>query len=145
MNEIVVGQEAPPEALDVKALARELADSFRSRVNYHRKVLELSAEEALAKAEERCPLDRMWRTLDCPAEEVTWEGLEELNRTSPERALLRWEEVQQAAVEELRGGHRAARAVEERFARAYQRAQFLALREELAREWCPRNGIERQL
>jgi hypothetical protein len=28
---------------------------------------------------------------------------------------------------------------------AWQRARFLALREELAREWQPRNGVERQL
>jgi hypothetical protein len=28
---------------------------------------------------------------------------------------------------------------------AWQRVRFLALREELSREWQPRNGVERQL
>src|SRR5262245_55587761 len=109
MNEIVASQEAPPELLDVKVLARELAAAYRDRVYCFKHELGLSTQEAAAKAEERCPLSRVWKILDCPAEEVTWSDLEELARVSPERALERWEEVKQTAREELRSGDRAAR------------------------------------
>jgi hypothetical protein len=50
-----------------------------------------------------------------------------------------------AARDELRPGHRAAAAVETVNDDAWQRAQFLALREELSAEWQPRNGVGRQL
>lgn len=80
-----------------------------------------------------------------PPDQVTWFDLHGIARTDPDRATARWEEVKQAALDELRTGHRAARAVETVNDRAWQRAQFLALREELAAEWRPRNGIERQL
>src|SRR5258708_5378125 len=65
-------------------------------------------------------------------------------RSDPAKAEQRWEEMKRAALDELQTGHRAARAVEIDD-NAWQRAQFLALREDLAAEWQPRNGIERQL
>jgi hypothetical protein len=145
MNEVAVKQEPSPGGREVKALARELAASFRSSVDYYKKKLSLSAPEAVARAEEPCTLGDELRVLDCPPEEVAWGDLEDLARKSPERALLRWEEVKQAALDELRSGDRAARAVEGYTSDAWQRARFLALREELAREWQPRNGVERQL
>ena len=52
---------------------------------------------------------------------------------------------QEAALAELQSGHRAAKAVETVNGDAWVRAQFLALRKELADDWQPRNGIERQL
>lgn len=68
-------------------------------------------------------------------------------RTDPDRSTARWEEVKRAALDEVRTGHRAAKAVEVGGLNdgAWHRAQFLALREELSAEWQPRNGIERQL
>jgi hypothetical protein len=57
----------------------------------------------------------------------------------------RWEEIKQAAREDLQSGHRAARTVEGYYSNPWKRAQFLAIREDLAKEWQPRNGIERQL
>ena len=54
--------------------------------------------------------------------------------------------MKRAALDELHTGHRAARAVETPGNDgAWQRARFLALRDDLATEWRPRNGIERQL
>ena len=55
------------------------------------------------------------------------------------------DEIREAAREELRSGHRAALTVEGYGSDAWQRARFLATREDLALEWQPRNGIERQL
>ncbi|MFV1968969.1 MAG: hypothetical protein ACC628_26415, partial [Pirellulaceae bacterium] len=46
------------------------------------------------------------------------------------------------ALVELETGHRAADAVESSGSDCWTRAQFLAQREQLAREWQPRDGIE---
>jgi hypothetical protein len=61
--------------------------------------------------------------------------LERLTRTDPALALERWEEVKQAARQELRSGARARRAVEESSQCCWQRAHFLAARAELIRSW----------
>jgi hypothetical protein len=88
-----------------------MADAFRTRVGQHKYELGLSTADAAAKAEEPCTLSRMWAIEDCRPEEVTYEALEELSRKCPERALRRFEEVKQAAREELLSGDRAALAV----------------------------------
>jgi hypothetical protein len=144
MNEIAVQGEALPRASEVGSLARELAACFRSAVAYHKK-LGLPTQEAVARAEEPCPAEYQQSLLEGPADQLRWGGLEDLARADPELALRRWEEVKQEALEELQSGHRAARVMEGYNSEAWQRARFLALREELSREWQPRNGIERQL
>src|SRR5262249_22200731 len=103
----------------------------------------LSHEEAVRRASE--PPDVGQRALDGPPDQVSWFDLDEVARTDPDRAAARWEEIKRAALDELRTGHRAARAAETVNDGAWHRAQFLALREELAAGWQPRNGIERQL
>jgi hypothetical protein len=60
-------------------------------------------------------------------------------------AERRWEEVKQAAREELHTGHRAAKVMEGFDSRCWDRAQFLAVREDLVASWRPRNGVERRL
>jgi hypothetical protein len=146
MREVVIKPEGlPPEVQEVEMLSRELAGAFRARVGYFRKELGLPVQEAVAKAEERCSLSQMWRVEDCPPEEVSWSDLLDLSGVSPERALRRWEDVKQAAREELQSGERAARAVEGPRSDTWDRARFLALRENLAREWQPRNGMEQRL
>jgi hypothetical protein len=55
------------------------------------------------------------------------------------------EQIKKAALDEVRTGHRAAKATDTNNDGSWQRAQFLALREELSAEWRPRNGLERQL
>src|SRR5262249_26984530 len=91
------------------------------------------------------PADDGQRVLNGPPDQVCWFDLHMIARTDPDRAAARWEEIKRAALDDLRTGHRAARAVETVNDGAWHRAQFLALREELAAEWRPRNGIERQL
>ena len=69
-----------------------------------------------------------------------------LSKRDPELALHRWEDVRKAARQELESGHRAADANEGRLmSTTWQRAQFLAIRDGLADEWKPQNGIERTL
>jgi hypothetical protein len=114
-------------------------------VNRLKHELGLSTQEAVAKAEEPCSLSRLWRIQDCPPEELTWADLGDLVGKTGERALDLWEDVKQAAVEALRCGHWAAAVLEGHDSRPWRRALFLAIREELAEGWRPRNGVERQL
>jgi hypothetical protein len=83
--------------------------------------------------------------MDCAPEELTWADLQEILGQTGERAADRWEEVKQAALEELRSGHWAGGVLEGDDPRPYRLARFLAIRAELTEGWQPRNGVERQL
>jgi hypothetical protein len=134
-----------PAALsDAGVLAGELAKSFGQMVEGYERYFSQSREEAVQRASEPMP-DGGQRALSGPPDQVSWLDLHMIARTDPDRAAARWEEIKRAALEELRTGHRGARAVEAADNGAWRRAQFLALREELSAEWQPRNGIERQL
>src|SRR5947207_8588541 len=141
MTEVATTTAAPSEA---GVLAGELAKSFGQMVQLYEKRFSLSREEALRRATEPPP-DGGDRTLNEPPDQVSWFDLHLVARTDPDRAAARWEEIKRAALDELRTGHRAAKAVETVNDGAWHRAQFLALREELAADWGPRNGVERQL
>jgi hypothetical protein len=145
MSEIVPQGEAATPAADVKMLARELAASYSSAVEYHRRKQGLPPAEAVAKAEEPFPTAALENILRAPADQGGWWGLEALARHDPELAYRRWEGVKSEARDELQSGERAAKAMEGYDSTPWQRARFLAIREELARDWQPRNGVERQL
>jgi hypothetical protein len=139
MTEVATAPAAPTEA---GVLAGGLAQSFGRLVQLYEKHFSLPREEAVRRATEPPP-DGGHRALGGPPDQVSWFDLHLVARTDPDRAAARWEEVKQAALDELRTGHRAAKAVETVSNGAWRRAQLLALREELAAEWGPRNGVER--
>jgi hypothetical protein len=141
MNEIVVTPDIAPRTGEAEALARELAAAYQKRVRYHNKGLGLPLQDAVAKVEEPCSLDRMWEIEDCPPEEVTWETLEELNRRSPGLALQRYEELKRTARDLLRSGDLAGAALDGCDPQPWERAKFLAIRDDLSE----RDGIERGL
>jgi hypothetical protein len=68
--------------------------------------------------------------------------LERLMDQDPEEGFQRWETVKEAALEELRTGQRAARAIEAPGCDLWQRAQFLAVRKDLADQLAPTGGLE---
>jgi hypothetical protein len=131
---------AAPEAGD---LAGEMAAAFAATVRQYQEWYALTPEEARAKARESRP-EHLERVLTGPPDQVTWSDLEAVAEEDPAQALRRWEEVKRAAREEIRNGHRAARAIEDG-EDLWGRARFLALRAELAEAWGPRNAVERQL
>jgi hypothetical protein len=141
MTPIATTPAAPSEA---GVLADELAASFARMVREYEKHFKLPHADARQRAAEAEP-DGGQRILHGPPDQVSWFDLSQIARTDPDRAAARWEEIKGAALDELQTGHRAARAVETAADNAWQRAQFLALRKELAAEWQPRNGIEHQL
>jgi hypothetical protein len=134
----------PAAPSDAEVLAREMATAFGRTVKDYQKYLKLPYTDAMQRAGEP-EADGGQRILHGPPDQVNWYDLHLIARTDPDRAMARWEEIKRAALDELQSGHRAARAGETAIDGAWQRAQFLALRDDLAAEWNPRNGIEHQL
>ncbi|QDU23581.1 hypothetical protein [Urbifossiella limnaea] len=141
MSAVAITPAAPNEA---GVIAGELVKSFGQMVQLYEKHFSLTREEAIQRAAAP-PADEGERALNGPPDQVSWFDLHGIAHTDPDRATTRWEEIKRAALDELRTGHRAAGAVETANDGAWQRAQFLALREDLSAEWQPRNGVERQL
>jgi hypothetical protein len=145
MNALPGETGLPPADPEANTLARELATAFRAMVASYQEEFQRTAPEGLAQAQQPCSPRYQEAVLNGPADEVSWLGLEHLARQDPERAARRWEEIKRQAHDELRSGHRAAKAAEGFYSDPWQRAQFLAIRDELAVEWRPQTGIERQL
>jgi hypothetical protein len=145
MNAIPQSQLTFLDAPEASTLAREMAGAFRAYVEYHKKLYRLSAPEALAKAEAPVPPNYEERILRGPPDEVSWNDLEYVAERNADLAAQCWERIKLSALEELQSGHRAAKVMEGYSSQCWQRAQFLAIRNDLAKEWQPRNGIERQL
>ncbi len=134
---------SPPS--EAGPLACEMAAAHRRMVDFQRQQCRLSPQDALARTDE--PPDPAYehRLTTCEPSQLTWVDLHALTERDPNLAVQRWAEIRQSALDELRSGHRAAKATEPTAFRPWDRARFLAIREELAREWQPRNGIERTL
>src|SRR5262249_5383881 len=136
---------APPPAADESGvLASDMALAFRAMVEHYRKDCLLSLQEAVATAAAPSP-DQDEQTLNGPPEAVSWCALDSLAQRDLGAVQRRWEQIKRAAREELREGHRAARALDAGGGRPWDRARFLAVRAELVEAWRPRDGLEQQL
>jgi hypothetical protein len=145
MNYVATPYEPPAEVLEIKMLAELLGDALRLEIEKNRWSLNLSPDEAIAKASRPLsPADKQ-KILDCPAPEVRWRDIQCLAAEDPEQALCRWEEIKKAAREHLHSGHRGAFVVRHAECDAWQLAEYLAIRHDLTEAWQPRNGVERQL
>lgn len=78
---------------------------------------------------------------NAPPEEVTWKQINALAAKDMQTALAKWQEVRQAARNEYASGLRIADLCGAD-ASPFQRAQFLAIHENLAEGWQPQNGVE---
>jgi hypothetical protein len=136
--------EEPVRDPEARPLAREMAAALQEAVASYQQEEGLPTAGAAARVREDL-LEGEQLALECSPDRVTWSALGGLLERDPAKFLRRWAEVQGAAREELTTGHRASRPVEVHGSTPWQRARFLALRQELADGWQPRNGIERQL
>jgi hypothetical protein len=130
---------------EVEILARELASTFGQLVKFYRTHYGLSDEEARKRAYSPPSPEHEQQLQTTPTDQISWHDLDNLAQTDSERALRVWESVKATALDELRTGHRAAECLEPAGSRCWRRARFLAIRDDLAAEWQPRTGIERQL
>jgi hypothetical protein len=122
-----------------------MAAGVRELVTSYKGVYGLSTQEAAARVQRTWPPEDARRALQAPPDHVSWTDLEALLRHDPERDLRHRGEVQRAASEDLRIGHRACQAVEVLGSTPWSRAQYLSLRQELTDGWQPQNGVEQQL
>jgi hypothetical protein len=140
---LIPAPDSPAAPVELSDLARELAADFARMVNYYRKHYKLSAEEAVARTEET-PDEHFDRILHGPPDQLTWLDLDALAHKDEQLTLNRWDEIKEAARNEIRSGHRAACAVEDGGG-PWERARFLAVRSELTEAWHPRNASEQFL
>lgn len=145
MNDLTTAPTALATASEATPLARELGRA-RERVTAHlRAKYGLDASAALERVEAMVEAEAANGPPSVPNELLTWWNLDTLAQSDPARAADHWNEVREAARAELATGHRAALAVETDSANCWQRARFLALRDELTAEWSPATGFERVL
>ncbi|HZV05263.1 MAG TPA: hypothetical protein VE999_09295, partial [Gemmataceae bacterium] len=128
---------------ELNELARELARGFGEKVEEYRKYGDLSLHEARQRAAENSP-GRIDRALNAPPDEVSWFDLDALTRKDPALALQRWEQIKEAARNEIRSGYRAALTVQDDCG-PWERARFAAVRAELMEAWKPCNAQEQLL
>jgi hypothetical protein len=129
---------------EANSVAMELANDFGRTVKRFQALFKVTPEQAATKARE-APTDFAAHILERPPDEVTWSDLNYLAEHVPEQCLAVWQRINQFALDELRCGDRAARAVEPPDSSSWQRAQYHAIREELSDSLGPLTGLERQL
>jgi hypothetical protein len=140
---LVLAPDSTVNPDELSELARELAAAFGETVNFYRKHYKLSTEEAVQRAAEDSP-ESIDRILNAPPSETSWSDLDTLAQKDERLALEHWEQIKQAARDEIHSGYRAARAVEDGGG-PWERARFAAVRAKLMEDWQPRNMTEQLL
>lgn len=126
-------------------MAQELARAHGRLVAQLRPQYGLTTADAAKRVERMADADAVERHLCCPSDAISWNALDAVARHDPDRAVEVWEGIKAEARDELVTGHRAARAIETGDANCMTRARFLAIRDELTRDWRPTTGQERIL
>lgn len=132
--------EVRPPGEDAATLARELSREFIKRLQEYRKARD--GDMALFDVEDIQFEKFLEAYRNKSADEVTFDDLERLSRQHPEEALDRWEEVKATAREDIGNGWHAARDVS---CDAWDRACYLAIRDQLRETFPPRTGLEAML
>jgi hypothetical protein len=126
-------------------MKREMADAHRRLVEDYSENYGLAPDAAAARASETASAACDKQLMDGDPRDTTWVEMQSLIVRDPALQEQCWQQMKQAAADELQSGHRAAEAVEASSVRPWERAQFLALRDSLSKEWQPQNGVERML
>ena len=130
---------------EIQSLACEISRAFCRQIEVQVSLLDKTVEECLADNEKFLE-QKAQQALHGDPSQFTWMDFRALSKRDPEIGLQRWNEVKEAARKELLSGHRVARTSDVTLtSNAWQRAQYLAIRDGLAQEWNPQNGIERSL
>jgi len=131
------------------SLARELAGAYRQMAAFYRDQLQLAGPEADARARgvdysaEQVGEDDA-RIREGPPDQVSWFDLNRLAERNPDQMVAVWSHIKSEAQRELACGQRTARALEWRGG-PWQRAQFLAIRDNFRAGNPPQSGIESAL
>jgi hypothetical protein len=124
-----------------RELARATAAAFGALIGQYRECYKLSAQDAIARAEESSEV-LLERAQTAPAAQIGWHDLDTIARRDSAAAERRWEEVKDAARGEMRTGQRTAETVTCYLGTCWLRARFLGVRAELIESLEPRNAAE---
>jgi hypothetical protein len=125
---------------DAEVLARELSATFIRQLWKFRNAKD--GHMGLMKTEEIINGGHLQKLRDKRPDAVTFQDLEALAHNEPEQALQLWEEVKAAARNDVANGWHAARDIG---IDAWDRACFLAIRDQFRQTWPPRSGVEAML
>jgi hypothetical protein len=126
---------------DAEVLARELSAAFIEKLWKLRNAKD--GNMSLLTIEELKEDGSLRKMRDKSPDKVTFHDLEALARNDmADEALQLWEEVKATAQNDLANGWHAARGVGYD---AWDRACFLAIRDQLRQTWPPRSGVEAML
>jgi hypothetical protein len=132
----------PAASAEAGQLAREAIQAFSEELDMYRRLKDSEPNRLDPK---ESPEWMMQTILDRPPQDVTFYDIERLSRIDPARAVARWEEIKATARQDLASGYTAARALEYLGGSAWERANFLAIRERLFQAWSPRHAGEAML
>lgn len=82
------------------------------------------------------------RAQDVPPSKVTWGQLSAIAALDAGQGVELWQEIKEAARQEMRSGSRAFGALATSQDAPMDKARFLTVRETFSEEWKPRGGIE---
>jgi hypothetical protein len=142
MSTLTPVQPAGEPAAEAVPLAQQMHAALAEAVSSYRQALKCSPGQALSRLAGPLTPERREQSLLQPPCATEWLELEALAEADPEAATRRWEEIRQAARDELACGRRAVHVVG---GRPWEQAQFLAVRDSLAEQWQPRGGLEWRL
>ncbi len=127
--------------LEARAIGRELALARNARLGY----LHLNEQEAKAEALELARMETTDQLQERPLQSLSWNDLDQLAEEDSALALATWDRIKAEVQAEYRNGIRAGRALQAHGTSPNEMAEYLVLRDELAGQHQPRNGIEQTL
>jgi hypothetical protein len=128
---------------EIGSLARELARGHRELIDQFQRYAGMEVVEAVEAA--RTPRDHaLERVRTAPPEQLSWSTLAQAAKHDPALTLEAWEQIKDAARQELASGHRTAQSLE-RAGTPWDRARFLALRDAFRADWQPSGEVEAAL
>lgn len=146
INDTSTPLPAVSSAPEATPLAQELARVYQTLMRHYRDQCGLPTEDAHVRATAPAQEATQEQLLKKAACEFSWTDLHLLASRDPKLAAREWTRIKLAARDELTSGHRAARVFEDTITGSpWERAQFLAVREELREQWQPKGGMEAML
>jgi hypothetical protein len=150
MSELAMNELATcsGEALDV---AREMAQAYKGMVEFYcanfkdesGAPITTGAARAMTESHRAQLVEDIRDKLASEPKAVSWHDLDTLAREDAALPAQAWQTIKDFALEHHRRGVPTIEAATNLYGQSpYERAQMLALRDELRRDWQPQNGIE---
>jgi hypothetical protein len=131
----------PAERAEINAVADEMAKAYRNMVKHYVREVKMSAPDAARHVTEQAHSEQ-WieQIMETPVRQLSWQQLSDLEEYEPGLSIRKWEEVKAEMQAYVDSGRLAADVLSGKS--PLDRAKYFALRESLARDWQPRNGME---